>query len=86
MPQNSSEIILPQALEDSGGVRYPIGDTITLELGTRRYEDRREEAGAELQLFHQRRSGKKPERKSIQLWENTDPVCLKHLIWLGLPE
>ena len=51
MPQNSSEIILPQALEDSGGVRYPIGDTITLELGTRRYEDRREEAGAELQLF-----------------------------------
>lgn len=35
MPQNSSEIMLPQALEDIGGVKYQIGDTLTLGLGAR---------------------------------------------------
>lgn len=35
MPQNSSEIILPQGLEESGGVKYEIGDTLKLDLGVR---------------------------------------------------
>lgn len=51
MPQNSSEIMLPQELEDSGGVRYQIGDTVTLELGVRRYEDHGEAEKLGLRLF-----------------------------------
>lgn len=35
MPQNSSEIILPSDLEESGGVKYNVGDTLNLDLGVR---------------------------------------------------
>lgn len=35
MPQNSSEIILPSELEESGGVKYNVGDTLNLDLGVR---------------------------------------------------
>lgn len=34
-PKNGSEILLPVHLYASGGIRYSIGDSITLELGTR---------------------------------------------------
>lgn len=35
MPQNSSELLIPEHVESNGGVKYSIGDQITLELGTR---------------------------------------------------
>lgn len=35
MPQNSHEIILPDHLATNGGVRYALGEEITLELGER---------------------------------------------------
>lgn len=37
MPENSSEIILPQHLRANGGVACKVGDVITLELGDRIY-------------------------------------------------
>lgn len=35
MPQNSSEILLPEHLSTNGGISYQLGDTLSLELGTR---------------------------------------------------
>ncbi len=35
MPQNSSELILPLDLEESGGIKYNVGDTLNLDLGVR---------------------------------------------------
>ncbi len=35
MPQNSSEILLPNHLSTNGGITYQLDDTISLELGTR---------------------------------------------------
>lgn len=35
MPQNSSEILLPNHLSTNGGISYQLGDTLSLELGTR---------------------------------------------------
>lgn len=35
MPQNDREIVLPQHLETNGGVKYKVGDTITLHIGKR---------------------------------------------------
>ena len=37
LPQNDGEIVLPQHLETNGGVKYEIGDTITLNIGKRTY-------------------------------------------------
>lgn len=39
MPQSSEELILPMHLAENGGVQYKIGDTITLDLGTRTSDD-----------------------------------------------
>lgn len=38
IPENSNEIILPEHLESNGGLKYKIGDTITLELGDRKLD------------------------------------------------
>lgn len=38
LPENSNEIILPEHLESNGGLKYKIGDTITLELGDRKLD------------------------------------------------
>ena len=38
LPQNSSEIALPNHLAISGGVTYALGDTLTLQVGTRMLE------------------------------------------------
>lgn len=35
MPQNSSEILLPEHLSSNGGITYELNDTLSLELGTR---------------------------------------------------
>lgn len=35
MPENSSELLISEHVESNGGVRYSIGDQITLELGRR---------------------------------------------------
>ncbi len=35
MPENNGEIILPESLYTNGGVAFYVGDTITLEVGTR---------------------------------------------------
>lgn len=35
LPQNSGEILLPEHLEQNGGVAYALGDVLTLELGER---------------------------------------------------
>lgn len=35
MPGNSSELVLPQHLETNGGITWKVGDTITLDFGTR---------------------------------------------------
>ncbi len=35
MPQNSTEIILPEHLKNNGGVSYSIGDVLTLDVGDR---------------------------------------------------
>lgn len=35
MPANSSELVLPQHLEINGGIAWKVGDTITLDFGTR---------------------------------------------------
>ena len=34
-PENSSEIVIPSDLKGNGGLDYKVGDTITLEIGTR---------------------------------------------------
>lgn len=39
MPETSKEILLPAHLGDNGGVRFSLGDTLTLSLGQREYED-----------------------------------------------
>lgn len=35
MPENSSEILLPEHLAANGGIKYQLNDTLSLELGTR---------------------------------------------------
>ena len=35
MPENSNELVIPQHIEDNGGVTYKIGDKITLDVGKR---------------------------------------------------
>lgn len=40
MPQNSSELLLPEHLANNGGITYKIGDTLPLELGVRLDEDK----------------------------------------------
>lgn len=37
MPQNNSELVIPQHLEDNGGIKYQIGDKLELQLGQRAY-------------------------------------------------
>lgn len=37
-PKNSTEIILPEHLYTDGGIKYEIGDTITLDLGERKLD------------------------------------------------
>lgn len=39
MPENSSEILLPDHLAENGGISHAIGDTLSLDLGTRTYSD-----------------------------------------------
>lgn len=38
LPENSKEILLPEHLGDNGGLRYNLGDILTLNLGQRGYE------------------------------------------------
>ena len=38
LPQNSGEIMIPDHVESNGGVKYTIGDTITIKIGTRTIE------------------------------------------------
>ncbi|MCL1918934.1 MAG: ABC transporter permease [Peptococcaceae bacterium] len=35
MPQNSSEIVISEQIQTDGGVKYSLGDTVTLEMGYR---------------------------------------------------
>lgn len=35
VPENSSEILLPEHLQSNGGIGWKVGDTLSLELGTR---------------------------------------------------
>lgn len=39
MPENSSEILLPKHLSTNGGVEHQLGDTLSLDLGTRTTSD-----------------------------------------------
>ncbi len=39
LPENENEIVLPSHLESNGGVEFEIGDTITLNIGEREYEE-----------------------------------------------
>lgn len=39
MPQNGSELVLSQHLESNGGVKYKVGDKITLNIGKRTYPE-----------------------------------------------
>ncbi len=39
MPQNDGEIVLSQHLEANGGIKYQVGDTLTLDIGKRTYPD-----------------------------------------------
>ncbi len=39
MPQNDGELVLAQHLETNGGVKYEVGDTVTLEIGKRMSPD-----------------------------------------------
>lgn len=39
MPQNDGELVLAQHLETNGGVKYEVGDTLTLEIGKRAAPD-----------------------------------------------
>lgn len=38
LPRNENEIILPKALEDNGGIKYKVGDTLSLAKGVRKNE------------------------------------------------
>lgn len=38
LPQNSSEIVLPEHLASNGGISFKIGDKLTLEIGNRRLD------------------------------------------------
>jgi putative ABC transport system permease protein len=38
MPENPSEIILPKHLQTNGGIKYAVGDTLTLDIGNRVYD------------------------------------------------
>ena len=38
MPQNRNEIILPEHLDENGGVSYKVGDKLTLEVGDRKLD------------------------------------------------
>ena len=40
LPENSNEVLIPAHLAANGGVKIPIGDTITLEVGNRMEDDR----------------------------------------------
>ena len=35
MPENSNELVIPQHIEDNGGVEYKVGDKVTLDVGKR---------------------------------------------------
>ena len=39
MPQNDGELVLSQHMETNGGVKYEVGDTLTLEIGKRTASD-----------------------------------------------
>ncbi len=52
MPQNEKEIVLPQHLETSGGVKHEIGETLSLSIGKRVDEE-----GLPLKKFEPYRNG-----------------------------
>ena len=35
LPENSGEILIPQHLDENGGVKFSVGDTVTLNIGSR---------------------------------------------------
>lgn len=41
MPKNSSEIVLSKHLEYNGGVKFDVGDTLKLQMGTRYYAEKK---------------------------------------------
>lgn len=41
MPKNSSEIVLSKHLEYNGGVKFDVGDTLKLQVGTRYYAEKK---------------------------------------------
>ena len=41
MPKNSSEIVLSKHLEYNGGVKFDVGDTLNLQVGTRYYAEKK---------------------------------------------
>lgn len=74
MPDKADQILLPEHLEKQGGVKYQLGDALTLQVGTRSVKGQRPMANAALGHREEGEDANKAEEKLIDLHEQTYQV------------
>ncbi len=83
LPENSREILVSSKVATDGGVKFAVGDTISLDVGKRMSENEKlgqsdpYTAGSEV-LCHRI-------RKLIQLWVSVESPYLKNLLHQDIP-
>lgn len=74
MPDKADQILLPEHLEKQGGVKYQLGDALTLQVGTRSVNGQRALANASLGHREEGEDANKAEEKLVDLHEQTYQV------------
>ena len=74
MPDKADQILLPEHLEKQGGVKYQLGDALTLQVGTRSVNGQRALANAALGHREEGEDANKAEEKLVDLHEQTYQV------------
>ncbi len=83
LPENSREILVSSKVATDGGVKFAVGDTISLDVGKRMSENEKlgqsapYTAGSEV-LCHRIRN-------LIQLWVSVESLYLKNLLHQDIP-
>lgn len=74
MPDKADQILLPEHLEKQGGVKYQLGDALTLQVGTRSVNGQRALANAALGHREEGEDADEAEEKLVDLHEQTYQV------------
>lgn len=74
MPDKADQILLPEHLEKQGGVKYQLGDALTLQVGTRSVSGQRPMANAALGHREEGEDANEAEEKLVDLHEQTYQV------------